>query len=201
MTQERRIGGCATRFTPVSFSLHAALAAVGMVLFYAPERVEAQRGGGLYVGGGIGVGVNIDSWPTQFRLEQEIGYYIDDRPEGFFFAFAPSQSFGDSWWVITFAPRFGYMFGLYENRDLKFQLGPAGTIPGIAIYDNDRFNDNTAGVAFHFSFSLLLRLLLLQDHLAIYVRPTEFEFAVGDSYLTGGDAVRYVFETGVQWHF
>lgn len=165
---------------------------IAALLAFAPSTASAQ--GGFYLGVGIGPAVHMDDWPTQVRLEQEIGYYFDGRPRGFFIAFAPSQSFANEMWILTFAPRFGYMFNVYENRDLTFQLGPAGTIPGIAVAGcfEDRCRTDAL---FHFSFSFLMRLLLANDRLAIYVRPVEFEFAFGDY-----DAFRYVLEGGVQFH-
>lgn len=180
----------------------AALTVIALLLL-APSVVAAQ--GGFYVGGGLGPAVGIDGWPTQVRLEEEIGYYFEGRPEGFFLSFAPSQSFSDDVFVLTFAPRAGYLWNLFRNDDLAFQLGPSGTI-GLAVagcYDDVC----DADAYFHFSFSLLLRALIAGDRLAIYLRPLEFEFAFGDgvNILTERDiwadhAIRYVLEGGVQFH-
>lgn len=169
----------------------------------APSGAAAQ--GGFYLGGGLGPAVRVDDWPTQFRLEQEIGYYFSGRPEGFFLGFAPSQSFGDDTFIVTFAPRVGYMFNIYRSRGLAFQLGPAGTIPGIAIagcYDGRRCD---ADPYFHFSFSFMMRLLIANERVALYLRPLEFEFAFGDGVdpprdIWPGDAIRYVLSGGVQFH-
>lgn len=175
-------------------------AALALVTALAASTASAQ--GPLYVGFGLGPAVRIDDWPTQIRLEEEIGYYVEGRPSGFFVAFAPSQSFGADYWLLTFAPRFGYMFELYRSDDVAFQLGPTGTIPGIAIgnlFDVDR----DADVYFHLSFSLALRLLLDRGLIAIYLRPVELELGFGDGHPPWGDdsGVRYVLQGGVQFHF
>jgi hypothetical protein len=169
-----------------------------IALALAPSAASAQ--GGLYVGFGLGPALQIDedyNWPTQLRIEEEIGYYFDDRPEGFFIGFAPSQSFLRDFYVIIFAPRFGYMINLVRNRDITFQLGPAGTIPGIAIAGPTCSAPGCdAEVFFHFSFSFMMRLLVAQQRVAIYLRPVEFEFAFGD----GLDSFRYILEGGFQFH-
>lgn len=170
-----------------------------VVTLAAPSAASAQ--GGLYAGGGIGPAVSVDDWPTQFRFEEEIGYYVDGVPSGFFLGFAPSQSFGADYWLLTFAPRFGYMLEIYRGRDVGFQLGPTGTIPGIALgnfFDANRDVD----VYFHFSFSLALRLLLDGGKIVLYLRPLEFEFAFGSSHLPWVDdgRARYVLQLGVQFH-
>lgn len=179
----------------------ASLTVIGMLLL-APSVAAAQ--GGFYVGAGLGPAVRIDDWPTQVRLEEEIGYYFDGRPEGFFLSFAPSQSFSDDVFVLTFAPRAGYLWSLFRSDDLAFQLGPSGTV-GVAVagcYDDLCASD----AYFHFSFSLLLRALIAGDRLAIYLRPLEFEFAFGDGVSLlerdpwADHAIRYVLEGGVQFH-
>ncbi|HEY8426764.1 MAG TPA: hypothetical protein VIL20_00255 [Sandaracinaceae bacterium] len=180
---------------------HRALAtAFALAVLGGPAVASAQ--GGLYVGGGLGPAVRIDDLPTQIRLEQEVGYYVEGRPAGFFVGFAPSQSFGADYWLLTFAPRFGYMFELYRTNDLSFQLGPTGTIPGIAVgnfFDGNR----DADVYFHFSLSLGLRLLLDGGRIALYLRPVEFEFAFGNGHPPWGDdsGIRYVLQGGVHFHF
>jgi hypothetical protein len=175
------------------------LAALGAL---SPSEAEAQ--GGFYLGVGLGPAIRVDDWPTQFRIEQEIGYYFSGEPQGFFLAFAPSQSFGNNFWMLTFAPRLGYMFEVFRNRDVQFQLGPAGTIPGVAVagcdYDADWCR---ADAWFHMSFSFMMRLLLARGRVAIYLRPVEFEFAFGGDRRRGwGDSgIRYVLQGGVQFHF
>lgn len=182
------------------------LFAIAIAILSIPSAGAAQ--GGLYVGGGIGPAVRIDDWPTQVRLEQEIGYYFDNRPEGFFIGFAPSQSFADSVWILTFAPRFGYMFNLFRGSGITFQLGPTLTIPGLAVLGCYDARACDAEAYFHFSFSFMARVLLMSDHLAVYLRPLEFEFAFGDGLGPSGasdpwdeDAFRYVLEGGIHYHF
>lgn len=138
---------------------------------------------------------------TQFRIEEEIGFYVDEQPSGFFFAFTPSQSFGADYWALTFAARFGYMLDIYRGRDIGFQLGPTVTVPGIGLgsfFDSMRDVD----VYFHFSVALAVRLLLDSGRIAIYVRPVDFEFGFGDGHLPLSDdsVARYVLVAGVQLH-
>lgn len=168
----------------------------------APGSASAQ--GGFYLGAGLGPAARIDDWPTQFRLEQELGYYFDGRPEGFFLGFTPSQSFSDHFWILTFAPRAGYMFGLFRGDGFAFQLGPTGTV-GLGVAGCYGDSECDADAYFHFSVALMLRLLLADETVALYVRPLEFEFAFGDGVDGGRDrwddhAVRYVLAGGVQFH-
>ena len=174
----------------------AALAQLEEAAETVPAEAPARTAGGFYVGGGIGPAVHIEGWPTQFRLEEEIGYYVFDRPEGFFVAFAPYQSFA-SGWTLALAPRFGWMFNLYR-RDLTFQLGATVTIPGFAGAGCDvaPFGCGSADAFFHFSPSIMARLLILEEHLAIFFRPLEFEVAIGRY-----NTVRYVLTAGVHYHF
>lgn len=165
----------------------------------APASAAAQ--GGFYVGAGVGPAVGIDDWPTQLRVEEEIGFYVDEQPSGFFFAFTPSQSFGADYWALTFAARFGYMLDIYRGRDIGFQLGPTVTVPGIGLgsfFDSMRDVD----VYFHFSVALAVRLLLDSGRIAVYVRPVDFEFGFGDGHLPLSDdsVARYVLVAGVQLH-
>ena len=165
----------------------------------APAAAEAQ---GAYIGGGVGPAVQIDDAPTQFRIELEIGYYFTGRPRGFFLAFSPAQSYGRGWGIFTFPLRLGAMFDLHRSRDFTFQLGPTGTV-GFALsnwFDNRRDLD----AWFHLSVSFGLRFLVLNERLAIFIRPVEFEFFVGDAYYTDGwdrEAIRYVAVAGIHYHF
>ena len=186
-----------------SFTKHAWLPILGLAIASAvlsPSRAEAQ--GGFYVGVGAGPAVQLHSWPTQLRLEQEIGYYFEGRPEGFFLAFTPTESFFRDVWILTFAPRAGYMFNLFQSRSVTFQLGPTGTIPGLALVGCYGGNHCDAKPYFHFSFSLMLRLLFDCGRIGVYLRPVGFEFAFGDPQLTWhGSAYRYLLDAGMQFHF
>ncbi len=177
----------------------ACVAALFAALLIGPGDASAQAG--FYVGGGLGPAVRVDDWPTQFRIEEEVGYFIEDRPSGFFLAFAPSQSFASDYWLLTFAPRFGWLFDLYRGRDVGFQLGPTVTIPGIAI-GNFFGVDRDVDAYFHFAVSFAVRLLLDAGHVAVYLRPLEFEFGFGDGHLpfTDDSGTRYVLTVGVQYH-
>ncbi len=179
------------------------LVALTTLALTVPSTASAQ--GGFYVGGGLGPAVRIHDWPTQFRLEQEVGYYFEGRPEGFFIGLTPSESFSEHNWVLTIAPRFGYVFNLYRAGGIAFQLGPAGTIPGLAVAGCYGDLDCEVDAYFHFSVSLLLRLLIADERVAIYLRPLELEFAFGDEMnRVIGDfwedhAIRYVLAGGVQF--
>jgi hypothetical protein len=152
---------------------------------------QSPRGPGAYVGLGIGPAVHVQTWPTQFRVEEEIGYFFDGRPEGFFIAFTASQAFGGDFYTFVFAGRFGYFFNFYR-RDFTFQIGPVGAVPGFAMAPIT----NNVNAHFHFALGLQARLLLMEEKLAIYVRPLEFEFGIGS--LIG---IRYVLTAGAQFAF
>lgn len=146
------------------------------------------------MGVGVGPAVRLDDWPTQFRFEFDVGYYFENRPEGFFLAFSPAASFAENFYVFTFPLRLGYMFTIYRGRDVSFQLGPTGTL-GLAV--TGLIDPSTDPVAwFHFSLAFGARVLLADDTVAIYLRPLDFEFAFTD----GADAIRYLLVGGVQVH-
>ena len=172
------------------------LTAAVLATLAAPS-VAAAEGG--YVGVGAGPAVHLDDWPTQVRVEQEIGYFFSGSPRGFYLAFAPSQSWGNDWWVLVFPLRLGGPFDLFRNSDVTFQLGGTGTL-GVAV--TDQFNNGTdPDVWFHLSFGLLLRLMLLRERLGIYIRPVEFEFGIGDTRRFGNEGIRYVLVGGIQYFF
>ena len=161
-----------------------------------PSSAAAQGG---YVGVGLGPGVRLDDWPNQIVVEQEIGYFVSGEPRGFYIAFAPSQSWGNDWWVLVFPVRLGGTFDIFHNSDISVQLGGTGTL-GFALsdqYNNGRDPDPW----FHLSFALLGRLLLMNDRFAIYVRPVGFEFGIGDSRCCQDEGVRYVATAGIQYYF
>ncbi len=180
-----------------SRSFPVALLLAGLVLPMAAPGVAAAEGG--YVGVGLGPAARIDDWPNQLRVEEEIGVFVDGGTTGFFIGFAPSQSWGTNWWVLVFPVRLGGTFELFRNSDLGVQFGATGTL-GIAItdqFDNGRDPDPW----FHLSFGVLARVLLLDDRLAIYLRPLGFEFGIGDGSCCGTEGVRFEGALGVQYYF
>lgn len=163
----------------------------------APTEAEAQG----YFGVGVGPALRIDDWPNQVHIEAELGYYFSGRANGFFIAFAPTQSWGDEFWVLRFPFRLGGMINIVRQRDFTFQLGPTGTIGFAASdhFDNRRDPDPW----FHLSIAFMLRFLVANERIAFYIKPAELEFAIGD---TGGgwygnEAVRYILTGGAQFYF
>ena len=163
----------------------------------APTEAEAQG----YFGVGVGPALRIDDWPNQVHIEAELGYYFSGRANGFFIAFAPTQSWGQDFWVLRFPFRLGGMINIVRQRDFTFQLGPTGTIGFAASdhFDNGRDPDPW----FHLSIAFMLRFLVANERIAFYIKPAELEFAIGD---TGGgwygnEAVRYILTGGAQFYF
>lgn len=176
------------------------LLAAAMAVAVASFAADASAQVSPYVGIGLGPAVGIDNMPNQVRVEQEIGLTFGGR-DGFFLAFAPYQSWGADFWVLDFDARLGGTADIFHNNDVRFQIGGAGTV-GVAI--SDFFNSGRdTDVWFHFSGGLLLRLLVMSDRLAIYLRPVTFEFFIGESNIPGwgNEAIRYVAVGGVQYYF
>jgi hypothetical protein len=175
----------------------ASIAGVLLVglLVLAPSSASAQ-GGGFYLGFGLGPAFRLDDWPTQLRVEFDVGYYVEGRPEGFFLAFSPSASFFADFAIGVFPLRLGYMFTVYRGSDITFTLGPTGTI-GFAL---DGCTDRDCGTSafFHFSVAFALRLLFANDTIAAYIRPVDFEFAFTDN--PNNDRIRYILTGGLQFH-
>ncbi len=173
------------------------LTACAVLATLALPNAAAAEGG--YAGIGVGPAVHMDDWPTQVRVEQEIGYFVSGSPRGFYLAFAPSQSWGNDWWILVFPLRLGGIFDLYRGSDVSFQIGGTGTL-GVAV--SDQFNNSSdPDPWFHLSFGLVLRLLVMNDRLGIYVRPVEFEFGIGDTGRFGNEGIRYVLAGGIQYFF
>ena len=173
-----------------------ALAIVACAVLAIPGAAAADGG---YVGLGVGPAVRLDDWPTQFRVEEEIGYYIDGEPRGFYLSFAPSQSWGADWWVIVLPLRLGASFDLFHSDDVSFQVGPTGSL-GLAL-SNVFSSSADPDVWFHLSFALMLRLVVMEDRLAFFLQPVGFEFALSDTVRYGVEAIRFVGDFGVQYYF
>lgn len=174
--------------------LLAALCAIGLSL--APSTASAQS---MYLGVGIGPAIRLDDWPNQFRIEEEIGWYFGDGPRGFYLGFSPSQSFGAGFWVLVFPLRLGGMFDIFHNSDVTFQLGPTGSL-GVAASNTFDVPGRDADAWFHLSFAFMLRLLVADERVALYVQPVGLEFAIGDSFYFGNEAIRYVLVGGAQFY-
>ena len=175
------------------------LIATGAVIAAALAAPSAASAQGAYVGVGVGPAVRIDDWPTQIRVEQEIGFFVNRSPRGFYIAFAPSQSWGDDFWILVFPVRLGGVFDLFRGRDVAFQIGGTGTLGfGLSNPFNVRRDPDPW---FHLSFGLILRVLFANERVGVYLRPVDFEFAIGDSPWYGREAIRYVLAGGLQFFF
>ena len=152
-----------------------------------------------FVGIGLGPTIRLDHWPNQVRVEQSIGYSFEGR-SGFFLSFAPYQSWSNSFWILSFPLGLGAHFDVFHNDDFTFQLGPMGTV-GLAL--SNHFNDGRdVDPWFHVSFAFVLRLLLMDDRLGIYIKPAGFELAFGDSNRMHGEIDgRYFLTGGIQYYF
>ena len=177
--------------TRLSFALALALT-IGALA--TPSSARAQG----YWGVGIGPAVRIDDWPNQFRFEMEVGFFTDDH-RGFFLSFAPAHSFSRNFWVWALDLRLGFLFDVFRNDDVTFQLGPTGTV-GFAVSDEfDTLRDPDPW--FHLSIGFMMRFLVLNETLGFYLRPLDFEFAIGDSPRFFNEAIRYLLTGGFQLYF
>lgn len=176
---------------------HAILVAavLASVALLAPNEASADP----YIGIGIGPTLSLDHWPHQVRVEQEIGYSFGGR-SGFFLSFAPSQSWGNDFWLLTFPLGIGGLFDVVTNRNFVFQLGPMGTV-GFAL--SNHFDDGRdLDPWFHFGFNFMLRFLVANNRLGIYVKPIGLEFGVGDSHRGHGSFDgRYYLAGGIHFYF
>ena len=154
----------------------------------------------VYVGIGIGPTLRLDNWPNQVRVEQEIGYSFGGR-SGFFLSFAPSQSWGNEYWMLVFPLGIGGLFDVYRSGDFAFQLGPMGHV-GLALADDFDRSDRDVDLWFHFGAAFMVRFMILNDRLGIYLKPIGLEFGAGDSVRGHGrfDA-RFYLAGGVQYYF
>ncbi|MFK7992256.1 MAG: hypothetical protein AB8I08_39920 [Sandaracinaceae bacterium] len=178
--------------------LQAVLVSALAIAVFTPTVAKADP----YVGIGLGPALRLDDWPNQLRVEQEIGYSFDGRG-GFFLSFAPMQSWGADFWVLSLPLGIGGLFDIFHNSDVTFQLGPMGHV-GFALAGDFDGSDRDPDAWFYFGGNFMLRLLVLNDRLGIYVKPIGLEFGVGDgdSRRGHGDIVaRYYLSGGIQYYF
>lgn len=151
----------------------------------------------VYVGVGLGPAVGIRAFPTQFRIEEEIGLtFGGEDHDGFFLSFAPAQSFDANSWALIFPLRFGATTSIFRTDDLTFQIGGMGEL-GFALARSGSYGPDAG---FHLGAGALLRVLLMENRLAIFLRPVGFEFTIGENGYNGGWATRWVAALGVQYY-
>ena len=170
--------------------------ALASLVFPASARADP------YVGVGIGPTLNLDSWPNQVRVEQEVGYFFEGRG-GFFLSFAPVQSWGADFWTIAIPLGIGALFDIYRNDDVALQLGPMGRI-GVAISGEFDLGDRDVDAWFYFGANFMIRLMVLEDQLGIFLKPVGLEFGVGDGDARRGHGnfvARYYLSGGIHYYF
>ncbi|MGE0788272.1 MAG: hypothetical protein AB7S26_21545 [Sandaracinaceae bacterium] len=181
--------------------LRNVLFALGFGAFGMLAAAPASAQVSPYVGIGIGPAITIDDFPNQVRVEQEIGLTFGHR-DGFYLSFNPAQSWGNDFWMLVFPVGLGGTADLFHNRDVRFQIGGGGTV-GVAISDRFDTPGTDPQIWFHLTVGGLVRLLVLDDRLAIYLRPVSFEFAIADraTFGWGNEAIRYFLAGGIQYYF
>ncbi|MGE0786754.1 MAG: hypothetical protein AB7S26_13865 [Sandaracinaceae bacterium] len=153
----------------------------------------------FYVGGGAGVAIELDSYPTQFVLAEEVGYHLFGTNGGLFLGGAFAQGFGRDVVTLQLGARIGYDIALYDGPDLAVMLAPS-VAPGVVIAFasvNTPFGRVSGDdAAFDFQGALDVKLLLLDGALEVFLRPAAVDVFVGDGVavrwnVLGGAAARF----------
>lgn len=153
----------------------------------------------FFVGGGAGAALELDRYPTQFKIVEEIGWHFLGTTDGPFVALLLGQSFGNDLFTFQAAPRFGWDISLVRG-DVGVMLAPSVAV-GVALAHvavNTAFGRASGTEAFFdLQGALELRLLLLDEQLGVFFRPLVIDVLVHEN----GAAVRYDALAGAAYHF
>lgn len=153
----------------------------------------------FWVGGGAGAAIELDRYPTQGTVIQEIGWHVLGTTDGPFVALTLAESFGNDVFTFQATPRFGWDIPLLRG-DVGVLLAPTAAV-GVAVAAvtvNTTFGRASGTEAFFdVQGAIDLRILLLEDQLGIFLRPLAIDVFVHEN----GTAVRYDAIAGAAYHF
>lgn len=153
----------------------------------------------FFVGGGAGVALELDRYPTQGLVAEEIGWHVLGTTDGPFVSLTLAQGFGNDVFTFQATPRFGWDIPLLRG-DVGILLAPSVAL-GVAVASvtvNTAFGSRSGTEAFFDAQGAVdLRFLLADDQLGIFIRPLAIDVFVHEN----GAAVRYDVLAGAAYHF
>lgn len=152
-----------------------------------------------YAGGGAGAAIELDSYPTQVMLAEEIGYHLFGTTDGLFLGGAFAQSFGSDVTTLQFGARLGYDIPVLRGPDIGVMLAPSvapGVVVALVSVNTPFGRASGEDAAFNFQGAFDVKILLLDEALEVFVRPAAIDVFVDD-----GSAVRWNVLAGAQGRF
>lgn len=166
------------------------LFAAALLALALPSLASAQTSERpFYVGGGLGAAIELDRYPTQMMIAEEVGYHLFGTTDGLYLGGAFAQSFGNDITTLQFGARLGYDIALVRSEDLSLMLAPSiapGVVIGIVDVNTPFGRSSGSDSAFNFQGAFDIKVLLLDEQLELFARPFAIDVFVGD-----GTAVRW----------
>ncbi|MCA9608640.1 MAG: hypothetical protein KC619_23715 [Myxococcales bacterium] len=177
----------------VSFALFAlALSIPGLA---SAQRTERP----VYVGGAAGAAIELDRYPTQGVVIEEIGWHFLGTTDGPFVGLTLAEGFGNDVFTFQATPRFGWDISLLRG-DVGVLLAPSAAV-GVAVAAvtvNTGFGSASGSQAFFDAQGAIdVRFLLLEDQLGLFIRPVAVDVFIHEN----GAAVRWNALAGAAYHF
>lgn len=154
----------------------ASILALGFALLVAlPRTANAQTAERpFYVGGGAGVALELDRYPTQGMLVEQIGWHFLSTTDGPFVELSLAESFGNDIFTFQAAPRFGWDIAVLRGADVGVLLAPsvaAGIVYAQVTVNTPFGTARGSDAAFDLQGAFDVKLLLLDEQLEIFFRP------------------------------
>lgn len=163
----------------------AALLALALPSLASAQTTERP----FYVGGGLGAAIELDRYPTQLMVAEEIGYHLFGTTDGLFLGGAFAQSFGSDIATLQFGARVGYDIPALRSGDLSILLAPSvapGVVVAVASANTPFGRVSGSDAGFNLQGAFDVKILLLDEQLELFARP----FAI-DVFIDDGAAVRW----------
>ena len=165
-----------------------------------PSTVGAQSAErSFHIGGGGGAALELDRYPTQAMLIQEIGWHFLGTTDGPFLEVSLAESFGNDVFTFQAAPRVGWDIAVFRGIEVGLMLAPSIAV-GIVyahVTVNTPFGGGRASdSALDLQGAFDVKLLLFDEQFEIFFRP----IAV-DLFIDANVAARWNALAGVHYRF
>jgi len=153
----------------------------------------------FHVGGGGGVAIELDRYPTQGAIVEQFGWHFLGTTDGPFIELSLMESFGSDLFTFQATPRVGWDIALVRGPSFGLLLAPsvAAGVVVAAVSVNTGFGTRSGSdAAFDVQGAFDVKLLLLDEQLEIFLRPAAVDLFI-DSEVTA----RYDVLAGANFRF